>query len=110
MPVRGKRYDGQIAVVTGASSGIGRRLAADLRSRGATVVGVARRRQGEVDMTCDVGDEAAYQALLAAVEREHGRIDILLNVAGVDEPVSAANGDLAPYHRVMAVNYFGVVA
>ena len=40
-----KRYDGAIAVVTGASAGIGRRLALDLAARGATVVGLARRAE-----------------------------------------------------------------
>lgn len=100
-----------VAVVTGASSGIGRRLAADLRARGDTVVGVARRREGEVDRTCDVADTHAYAALLAEVEREHGRIDVLLNVAGVDEPVSALDGaGLDVYRRIMEVNYFAVVA
>jgi NADP-dependent 3-hydroxy acid dehydrogenase YdfG len=39
-----KRYDGAVAVVTGASAGIGRRVAGDLAARGATVVGLARRR------------------------------------------------------------------
>lgn len=97
-------------MVTGASSGIGRRLAADLRARGATVVGVARRIEGEVDVSCDVADEGAYRAVLADVEARHGRIDILLNVAGFEESVSALAGDLDAYHRHMAVNYFGTVA
>jgi NAD(P)-dependent dehydrogenase (short-subunit alcohol dehydrogenase family) len=105
-PVSGER----VAVVTGASSGFGRRLAADLRARGDTVVGVARRREGEVDRTCDVADTDAYGSLLADVEREHGRIDVLLNVAGMDEPVSAVGAGLDVYRRIMEVNYFAVVA
>jgi NAD(P)-dependent dehydrogenase (short-subunit alcohol dehydrogenase family) len=100
----------RIVVVTGASSGIGCRLAADLRARGDVVVGVARRHQGEVDITCDVADTAAYAALLADVERAHGRIDVLLNVAGVDEPVSALDANLDAYRRIMDVNYFATVA
>jgi NAD(P)-dependent dehydrogenase (short-subunit alcohol dehydrogenase family) len=110
--VSGKR----VAVVTGASSGIGCRLAADLRARGDTVVGIARRSEGEVDRPCDVADTDAYRSLLADVEREHGRIDVLLNVAGMDEPVDVlADGggdgvDLDVYRRVMEVNYFAVVA
>ncbi|HET7654714.1 MAG TPA: SDR family oxidoreductase [Acidimicrobiales bacterium] len=105
----------RVAVVTGASSGIGRRLAADLRAGGDTVVGVARRAEGEVDRPCDVSDTDAYRSLLADVEREHGRIDVLLNVAGVDEPVEVVGSgeggaDLGVFRRVMEVNYFAVVA
>ena len=109
-PVSGKR----VAVVTGASSGIGRRLAADLRARGDTVIGVARRAEGEVDRPCDVADTVAYRSLLADVEREHGRVDVLLNVAGMDEPVDVLGDgggvDLGVFRRVMELNYFAVVA
>src|SRR5258706_9806772 len=65
------RYDGKIAVVTGASSGIGRRLALDLAARGASVYGVARRKELLDELTgvdarpCDVADTDAYADLLA---------------------------------------------
>src|SRR3954469_696588 len=94
-----RRYDGQIAVVTGASSGIGRRLALDLASRGATTIGLARRgdllAEVQEDLrrrslasstrTCDVGETDAFTAVLADVEAEHGRIDILVNNAAINE-------------------------
>jgi NAD(P)-dependent dehydrogenase (short-subunit alcohol dehydrogenase family) len=118
-----KRYDGQVAVVTGASSGIGRRLAVDLAGRGATVVGVARRaellEQLEKDMcvhsptggsaVCDVGDADAYRSALAAIEAEHGGIDILIASAGVESqtPVPGTSDDI--FRSTMDVNYFGVV-
>ncbi|MCL4414569.1 MAG: SDR family oxidoreductase, partial [Actinobacteria bacterium] len=93
-----KRYDKKVAVVTGASSGIGRRLAVDLAARGATVVGVARREvllaELEADLqrrsgagatrVCDLADPAAFVELLGKVEEEHGRIDVLVNDAGTE--------------------------
>jgi short-subunit dehydrogenase len=91
-------YGGSVAVVTGASSGLGRRLALDLASRGATVVAVARRAglldelatelraagPGGEAVPCDVADLDAWASLLADVERRHGRIDVLINAAGVE--------------------------
>jgi NAD(P)-dependent dehydrogenase (short-subunit alcohol dehydrogenase family) len=110
------RYDGQIAVVTGASSGIGRRMALDLAARGASVYGVARRKElldgldGVEARPGDVADTDGFADLLHTIERDRGRVDVLINNAGIDEPVSALDGDLEPYRRLMAVNYWGAVA
>ena len=111
-------------VVTGASSGIGRRLALDLAGRGALVVGVARRKAmlDEVErllraaspasttVVCDVGDVDAFRSALAAVEAEHDRIDVLVNCAGASEPASAFDAGLDTYRRLMDVNFFGPAA
>jgi short-subunit dehydrogenase len=121
-----KRYDGAVAVVSGVSSGIGRRMALDLADRGAIVIGLARRvdllaelereleRSSPQSRTrpCDVSEVDGFAALLADVEREHGRVDILINNAGVEQPtpVRAANGDLEPYRRLFETNFFGLVA
>jgi NAD(P)-dependent dehydrogenase (short-subunit alcohol dehydrogenase family) len=118
-----KRYDGDIAVVTGASSGIGRRLALDLAARGATVVGLARRGDllAEVEellrsktaasstMVCDVGDSDAYRQALAGIEDRHGRIDVLINNAGVEQLTPVAEGMTDAYRRIFDVNVFGVM-
>lgn len=115
-----KRYDGEIAVVTGASSGLGRRLATDLVARGATVVAIARSEDalrelavdgnGHVIATpCDVNDEAALTAALRSVERDHGRIDILINSAGWEEATPVEDANITLYHRIFATNFFGVV-
>ncbi len=111
---------GKVAVVTGASAGIGRRLAADLGRAGALVVAVARREErlaalaGELRATspgsgyrvCDLSDVASFVRLLEEVEEEHGRVDVLCNVAGVggvlrSEPVTAES-----VRAVMEVNFF----
>lgn len=119
-----KRYDGQVAVVTGASSGIGRRVALDLAERGATVVGVARRAHLLAEVgeqlsavtpasstrTCDVGDTDAFAALLGGVEAEHGRIDVLVNDAGTEQPTPVEDGMSEAYRRIFDVNFFAAVA
>ncbi len=119
-----KRYGGDIAVVTGASSGIGRRLALDLAGRGATVVGLARRAEllaeveeqlrtvspGSVTIVCDVGDTDAYRATLSGIEERHGRIDVLINNAGIEQLTPVADGMTEAYRRIFDVNVFGVMA
>jgi NAD(P)-dependent dehydrogenase (short-subunit alcohol dehydrogenase family) len=120
-----KRYDGSVAVVTGASSGLGRRFALDLASRGAVVVGIARRAallkelEEELRRTspesgaavCDVADADGYASELASIEREHGRIDVLVNDAGIEQrtPVDSPEG-LEPYRRILDTNFYGTVA
>ena len=121
-PVR--RFDGDVAVVTGASSGIGRQLALDLAARGAVTVGVARRAELLDDLEqemkrtsprsatrrCDVADIGAYTSLLEGVHAEQGHIDILINNAGIDEPTAAQDGFTDTYRRIFEVNFFGLAA
>ncbi|HLX87863.1 MAG TPA: SDR family NAD(P)-dependent oxidoreductase [Acidimicrobiales bacterium] len=118
-----RRYDGDIAVVTGASSGIGRRIALDLARRGATVVGVARRGdllaevQAELRRSspasdtavCDVADEGAFRSVLEDVERRHTRIDVLVNNAGVEHLTPVEDGLTDAFHHIIDVNFYGVV-
>jgi hypothetical protein len=118
------RYDGKIAVVTGASSGIGRRLALDLAERGATVVGLARRQDllAEVEKllrsatphsttsVCDVGESPSYQKVLSEIEEQHGRIDVLINDAAIESLTPAVDGLSPAYRQIFDVNFFGVVA
>jgi NAD(P)-dependent dehydrogenase (short-subunit alcohol dehydrogenase family) len=106
---------GQIAVVTGASSGLGRRLALDLAAAGSTVVGMARRaeqlaRLGTPYRVCDVADVPSYVEALRAVEAEYGRIDILLNVAGRGGALRSEPALLATTRDVFEVNFFAPYA
>ena len=111
-------------MVTGASSGIGRRLALDLAERGATVVGLARRQAllSEVEtllrsstpasytVVCDVGNTPVFQHALAEIEHERGRIDILVNDAGIEQLTPVAEGLAPAYRQIFDVNVFGVIA
>ena len=121
-----KRYEGAVAVVTGASAGIGRRMALDLATRGAIVIGLARRRELLAELErelnrasprsrtqpCDVSEIDAFTTALGDVEREHGRVDILINNAAIEQPtpVGVPNGQLEPYRRLFETNFFGLVA
>jgi NAD(P)-dependent dehydrogenase (short-subunit alcohol dehydrogenase family) len=118
------RYDGKIAVVTGASSGIGRRLALDLAEQGATVVGLARRREllanveallrsssaESATRVCDVGDTASFQQTIGEIEDQHGHIDVLINNAAIEQLTPASEGLSPAYRQIFNVNVFGVIA
>jgi short-subunit dehydrogenase len=114
---------GSVAVVTGASSGIGWSTAWALAGRGATVVLSARRearlqalaraieeRGGTaVPIPCDVTSRLQVEALAARVEQEVGRCDVLVNNAGVPGGGSFVELPLDDLERVIRTDYLGVV-
>jgi short-subunit dehydrogenase len=115
---------GAAVVVTGASSGLGRRFALDMAAKGATVVGLARRQEllavlademrrlspNSSTVTCDVRDTDHLLSVLRDVEKEQGRIDVLVNNAGTGPPRGNADPELPAYRDVMDTNYFAAVA
>jgi NAD(P)-dependent dehydrogenase (short-subunit alcohol dehydrogenase family) len=108
-------YRGQVAVVTGASSGLGRRLALDLAAAGATVVAVARREErlralGVAYRVCDLADVASYVDVLGEIEASQGRVDVLLNVAGMGGIVRREMPSLDTTRHVLEVNFFAAYA
>jgi short-subunit dehydrogenase len=114
----------KVAVVTGASSGLGRRLAADLARSGARVVAVARRQDrlevlaeemvatspGSGYRVCDLADVGAFVHLLEQVDEQHGRVDILLNIAGVGGILRTQPATTESIRAVMEVNFFAPYA
>ena len=111
-----------MAVVTGASSGLGRRFSLDLAARGATVFGLARRAPLLAELepelrasspmsstrVCDVSNESAFESVLAEIEREHGRIDVLINNAGIDL-LFGTSSDPETARQIFETNFFSVV-
>ena len=100
--------EGLVAIVTGGASGIGAATVALLRDRGATVV-VFDRTEIEDSVVCDVGDDASVVAGIAEVVGRHGRIDILINNAGIGAAGGVEANDDEEWHRVFDVNVLGMV-
>lgn len=104
---------GKVAVVTGASRGIGAALAAALAQAGAATTGVARSTPGEpfpgIDYrVCDVRDEGAFEALCSAVFEKHRRIDILVNAAGITLPRDRESDPRAAFDETIRTNLTAV--
>jgi len=113
-----QRFQGKVAIVTGASSGIGRASARALSSEGARVVLGGRRRDrleevakalrdagGEAEVvTGDVRKEEACQALVDAARARFGGLDLLVNAAGVIGPGGLLQTEPAEWDRVMDSN------
>jgi 2-keto-3-deoxy-L-fuconate dehydrogenase len=97
-------FAGLVAVVTGGASGIGAATAALLESRGATVVSFDL----DGDPPCDVTDGASVDAAVAAVAQRHGRLDVLVNNAGIGAVGDVSANDDAEWHRVLDVNVVGI--
>ena len=123
-PLYGDRYRGRVAVVTGASSGLGRQLCLDLVHAGATVVGLARNAE-RLDalaqmlnpvspsshmVVCDVTDTDRLRATLASVIEMHGSIDLLINNAAQDPGVRLTDITVEDFRRTFDVNFFAPVA
>jgi 3-oxoacyl-[acyl-carrier protein] reductase len=101
-----------ITLVTGARKGIGRFLVERYAARGHKVIGCSRQpsdwaHENYVHVEADVVDETAVKELFARVRREHGRIDNLLNNAGIAAMNHSLLTPLATVRRVMDTNLAG---
>jgi NAD(P)-dependent dehydrogenase (short-subunit alcohol dehydrogenase family) len=119
-PTQMFRLDGRIALVTGASSGLGEQFARVLTAAGASVVLTARRRDrltalseelgNALWVAGDVTDDSHIYALVEKAAERHGRIDILVNCAGIAEVAPLEEESLENIRRMIAVNLTAVIA
>ncbi|MFL5953565.1 MAG: SDR family NAD(P)-dependent oxidoreductase [Gaiellaceae bacterium] len=99
-----------LAVVTGASSGIGAELVRALQARGTHVIGLSRRASAaDEHEEVDVADREAVEATAVRVLERHPRIDLLVNNAGVGARDNYLGADPETIERVVRVNYLGSV-
>jgi NAD(P)-dependent dehydrogenase (short-subunit alcohol dehydrogenase family) len=101
----------RIAVVTGASSGIGAALCLELRARGWRVVGLSRSPSRDADEheACDVSDRAGVEAVAGRVLERHPRIDLLVNNAGIAGRQTFLEAEPELIEQLARTNYLGSV-
>jgi len=114
-------FEPEVALITGASRGIGRATAIALARRGVSVVLAARNREAlatvereireiggrALSIATDVSDEAAVAAMVEKTARELGPIDLLVNNAGTLERAQVVDTEAAAWDRVLDVNLKG---
>jgi len=119
-------YDGKVIWITGASSGIGEALALEFANQGATLILSARREQAllSVKQRCsekldearilvlplDVTDQAAIDQASGKAKAFAGRIDMLINNAGISQRSSCLTTDINTYRALFEVDVFGQIA
>jgi NAD(P)-dependent dehydrogenase (short-subunit alcohol dehydrogenase family) len=115
--------EGKVAVVVGGSSGIGRTLALGLAQAGADVVSSARRMElvdslaNEIEalgkrslrVTCDVADRDSLEKLLKACLDSFGKVDILVNAAGITKRAPTLDYPESDWNRILDTNLTGTL-
>jgi NAD(P)-dependent dehydrogenase (short-subunit alcohol dehydrogenase family) len=107
---RTDEFAGLVALVTGGAAGIGAAVTAELRALGATVA-VLDRQQGPPDpdwVACDVTDRVQVRDAVAGVVARHGRLDVVVNNAGISAVGTVEDNDDEEWHRVLDVNVVGM--
>jgi NADP-dependent 3-hydroxy acid dehydrogenase YdfG len=116
------RWHGKTALVTGASSGIGKAIVTRLVAEGLRVVGCGRREERVADVLtaadpagaatlavgCNVAEEAAVRAMFAAAKHRFGGVDVLINNAGLGHAGGLADGTADDWREMLEVNILGL--
>ena len=106
-------FDGLVAVVTGGASGIGAAIAAELARGGAAVavfdLQVDQVEEPLVGFQCDISDDDAVRAAVQEVVDRFGRLDIVVNNAGIGAQGTIADHTDDEWHRVYDINVVGMV-
>src|SRR6185295_17137159 len=116
-------FKDRVIFITGASDGIGKQLAIDLAARGAVVVGCGRSRERLVEtlkevrksnpkslmIACDIGDAEQVDGMMTKVLADFGRIDILINNAGIGMRKPFVDTPVETIEAIMRTNYLGAV-
>jgi pyridoxal 4-dehydrogenase len=114
-----RRFEGRVAVVSGAAQGIGKAVALRLGEEGATVIAVDLNDKGAAvtakaiggksfSAQCDIGDPNSVSKLFSAVAGEAGKLDVLVNVAAIVPFVKWDELTFEEWRRVMRVNLDGL--
>ena len=115
-------YNNKKIWITGASSGIGKALAIELSKHGAYMILTARSKdkleetkatlhnpeKSEI-ILLDMADSGQIDSVTNKVLKQHGHIDILINNAGISQRSLTLNTEMKVYHKLMNINYFGVI-
>jgi uncharacterized protein len=114
-------FKDQVVLITGASSGIGKQLAVDLAARRAVVVGcgrsiarlkeslkeVRRHSPSSAMIGCDVSDVEQVRGMVAKVLADYGKIDVLINNAGVGMRKPFVDSELGAVEEMIRINFLG---
>ena len=114
-----RRFEGRVAMVSGAAQGMGKAVALRLGEEGATVVAVDINGAGaaataqtigstSLGLGCDIGDEAAVAKLFETVAARFGKLDVLVNVAAIVPFVKWDELTFSEWRRVLRVNLDGL--
>lgn len=118
-----RKLNGTVAIITGATSGIGRETAREFAAAGSKVVVAGRRQERLAELVeeieikggkalavqTDVADQAQVERLVAATVEKFGRVDVLVNNAGVAIASRFEEMPLEDFRRLMDVNFWGAV-
>lgn len=115
-------YPGRVVVITGGSRGLGLLMARELKKEGARLALLARDREellrakSQLDcgssvlaITCDVSERAGVQHAMEIVMQHFGRVDMLINNAGIIQVGPLENMTYSDYHAAMNVHFWGAL-